>query len=306
MKILIRQQGVALITVLLIVALATIAAVAMTTRQQLDIRRTANVINGEQAYMYALGGENWVKRILRRDGKQNRIDSFLDIWAIPIPPLTIPGGSIEGQVEDLQSRFNLNNLIKEGQASHEDIILFEHLLRILELSPMLAQVVVDWIDSDMETRHEGAEDNTYLTQTPAYRTSNTLFSSPTEIRLLAGFDNKVYKTLLPYICTLPTRTPINVNTAPLPVLMALAEGLNEMGANILIAERENKPFESERDFLIHDALAGLNINTDHLSVSSDYFLLRTQVQIDQTRAQLNSVLHRMSDTVVLVMRSQAS
>lgn len=299
------QQGVALITALLVVALATITAVAMTTRQQLDIRRTANVLNGEQAYLYALGAESWVKRILLRDAKHNRIDSFKDMWAMPLPPLPISGGTVQGQVEDLQGRFNLNNLVEKGQASSEDMIFFERLLRVLELPPQLAQVVVDWIDNDLEAQMpDGAEDNTYLTKTPAYRTSNTLFSSPSEIRLLAGFDNDSYQKLLPYISTLPTRTPINVNTAPKPVLMALAQGLSETDASVLIADREKKPFESTQDFIVHNALAGLKMESNNLSVVSAYFLLTAQVQIERAGAQLSSVLHREANKIKIIMRSQ--
>jgi len=307
MKTFLSQQGVALITALLVVALATLAAVAMTARQQLDIRRTANILNGEQAYMYALGGESWVKRILQRDIQQNSIDSFKDVWATPLPPLPIPGGTLQGQVEDLSGRFNVNNLVKEGEASLEDVVLFERLLRVLELSTTLAQVVVDWIDSDMETQiPDGAEDNSYLTKTPAYRTSNTLLSSPTELRLLAGFDNDSYQKLLPYVNTLPTRTLINVNTAPLPVLMTLAEGLSETDAAVLITDREKKPFESVQDFLVHDALAGLDVDAKNISVSSNYFLLTVQVQIVRARVQLSSVLHRLPDKVRVVARSQGA
>lgn len=292
-----KPKGVALITALLVVALATIAAVAMTTRQQLDIRRTANIINGEQAYIYALGGESWVKQILRRDSKK--------IWATHLPPLPIPGGTIQAQVKDLQGHFNLNNLIKTGKASSADVALFKRLLRVLELSPTLAQVVVDWIDSDMETQiPNGAEDNIYLSQTPAYRTSNILFSSPSEIRLLANFDEQSYRKLLPYISTLPTRTPINVNSAPQPVLMALVKGMSEIDARTLIAARAEKPFESVPDFISHNALAGLEVDATNLSVSSAYFMLTAQVQIDRVRSQLNSILHRLPDKVIIVMRSQ--
>ncbi|HEC85905.1 MAG TPA: general secretion pathway protein GspK [Thioploca sp.] len=299
------QQGVALITALLVVALATIAAVAMTARQQLDIRRTANVINGEQAYMYALGVESWAKRILLRDGKNNQIDSLNDIWATQLPPLPIPGGTIQAQLEDLQGRFNLNNLVQAHQASPEDMVLFERLLRVLELEPTLAQAVVDWIDNDMDTQiPNGAEDNTYLAKTPAYRTSNMPFCSPSEIRLLAGFDNDSYQKLLPYISTLASRTPINVNTAPLPVLMALVEGLTEKEATTLIADREVKPFESVQDFLIHNALAGLKVDGKNLATSSRYFMFTAKVHIDRGQAQLNSVLHRLPDTVKVVMRNQ--
>jgi general secretion pathway protein K len=307
-KLSISQQGVALITALLVVALATIAAVAMTTRQQIDIYRTANIINSEQAYLYALGGESWVKRILLRDN--NATDSLQDEWAIPLPPLYIPGGAIQGYVEDLQGRFNLNNLVKDGKASPEDIIFFERLLRLLELPPELAQGVVDWIDSDMEPQQsDGAEDNAYLGKTPAYRTSNTLFSSPTELRLLAGFNKKdsyqEYQKLLPYVSTLPIRTPININTAPLPILMALVEGLNEMDVSALITEREKKIFESPNDFIVHDALAGLTIDKNlNISVFSAYFLFKAEVQIDRGRALLNSTLHRLPDQVTVVARSR--
>jgi general secretion pathway protein K len=300
----VTQNGVALITALLVVALATIITVAMTTRQQLDIRRTANLINNEQAYIYALGAESWVKRILLRDAKSNETDSFNDIWAIPIPPLPISGGVVLGQIEDLQSRFNLNNLIKEGQPSTQDIILFQRLLTLLELPPTLAQIAVDWIDNDMESLPDGAEDNAYLTKIPAYRTANTLFTSPTEMRLLAGIDNDSYQKLLPYISTLPTYTPININTAPLPILMTLVQEFTESDAQTLIDDREKKPFQSIQDFLIHDALAGLEIKANNLSVSSNYFLLTAQVQIDKVQTQLNSILYRSYDKVEIITRNQ--
>ena len=76
-----RQRGVALITALLIVALATIAAVAMASRQQLDVRRTANILDGDQAFFYALGVESWARRILVRDQRDGQIDHPGEDWA---------------------------------------------------------------------------------------------------------------------------------------------------------------------------------------------------------------------------------
>ncbi len=120
---------------------------------------------------------------------------------------------------------------------------------------------------------------------------------------MAGFDNEKYIKLQPYISTLPTRTPINVNTAPLTILMALAEGLSEMDAAILIADREKKPFNSENDFIRHAALAGLT-PYNNLSVESDYYLLIAQVQIDRGRIQLSTLLHRHSNKFNVIKRSQ--
>jgi len=105
--------------VLLIVALATVTAVAMTTRQQFDIRRTANLLNSEQAYLYALGGEEWAKQILLRDAAKNKFDHTKELWALPLPPTFISGGNLQGHIEDLQSRFNLNNLVLNGSISND-------------------------------------------------------------------------------------------------------------------------------------------------------------------------------------------
>lgn len=299
------QTGIALITVLLIVAIATMLAVAMTSRQQLDIFRTTNLIHHDQAYLYALGGESWAKWMLWREAQDSQIDHLHELWATPLPPLPIEGGTLQGQLEDLQGRFNLNNLVLDGKVNPDEVIRFQRLLKALDLPPALAQIVVDWIDQDEEPQiPDGAEDNIYLLQTPPYRAANTLFRSPSEVRLLATVDQEIYQKLLPHICTLPTRTPINVNTATLPVLMTLADGLTADEVNQLLADREQKPFQTIQEVITHQALAGYKVETDAMAVSSEYFLLTVHVQIDRAKARLSTVLHRDRNRVEIVMRSQ--
>ncbi|OQW91300.1 MAG: hypothetical protein BWK79_17235 [Beggiatoa sp. IS2] len=299
------ERGVALITALLVVTLATLIAVALTTRQQLDIRRTANILNNDQAYRYALGGESWASRILTRDDPHS--DHLKELWAIPLPPTFISGGSLHGHLEDLQGRFNLNNLIKEGQVSDKDLARLIRLLTLLELSPALAQVIIDWIDADTNPQiPDGAEDNAYLGKTPAYRTANQPLRSPSELRLLAGFTEASYQKLLPYITVLPTYTLINVNTAPATVLQILATGLTEQDAQTLIAARTEQPFATTQDFLVQDALAGLPVDAEALSVNSAYFLFTAQVEIDRAIVHLTSILHRTSARILVVMRSRGT
>ena len=62
-----RQRGVALITVLLVVAIVTVVCAGMIARQQLSIRGTANQVQARQAWHYALGGEALAQSILRRE-----------------------------------------------------------------------------------------------------------------------------------------------------------------------------------------------------------------------------------------------
>lgn len=305
MKITVTQQGVALIIALLVVSLATLLAVAMTTRQQLDIARTANIIQGDQAYLYALASESWAKHILFRDGQNTKIDSLNEVWATSLLPLPLPGGVIQVHLEDLQSRFNLNNLVSNDQPNLPAIAVFQRLLSVLDLPPELAAVVVDWIDSNNEAQlPNGAEDNTYLAKTPAYRAANQPLRSPSEMRLLAGFDADSYQKLLHFVCTLPTPTPININTAALPVLRAVVTGLSEVDAQALIATRRNQPFNSLPDFLAHEAVAGLKVESSNLAVSSQYFLVTASVQIGRGKAQLSSILQRLPHTVQVIFRAQ--
>ncbi len=301
------QRGVALVLALLVVALATMAATAMLSEQQLTIRRTANLLNADQAYLYALGAEQWAKHILLLDKQNTNFDSLNELWTTPLPPTLIPGGTLVGRLEDLQGRFNLNNLIVEEKVSEVDLEYFQRLLKILGLSPNIAQVIIDWIDDNEEIYlPNGAEDNAYLVKTPAYRTANRLLVSLSELRLIAGIDDEIYQKLQPYVITLPTRTHLNVNTATLSLLLALSEELTENDIINLVELREKQPFKSVDQFLQQDAFAGLTINVALLGVNTDYFALRACSQIDSGNANLYSLLYRQENEIMTVLRTQKS
>jgi general secretion pathway protein K len=178
------QRGVALITALLVVAIATVAAVTMASRQQLDIRRTAGLLHGEQAWAYALGAENWARVVLRRDARNNRIDTLEEDWSTQPPVSFVEGGSIVGRLIDLQGRFNLNNLVQQnGAVDAKALVFYKRLLRRLDLDERLADALVDWIDPDINVRFpDGAEDETYLLVDPPYRTANRPLVDSSELR----------------------------------------------------------------------------------------------------------------------------
>ncbi len=313
-----KQTGVALITAMLVVALATVAAVAMTSRQQLDIRRTGNILHADQAYLYALGGELWASDILKKDLKNDRddnelIDTLDENWAKTLPPTPIEGGQISGNIEDLQARFNLNNLYKEpsdDQGSEEnkpeidtDLAYFKRLLRILELEERLAQAIADWIDPDINARFpDGSEDIEYLSMQIPYRTGNTRMASPSELRLVKGVTSKVYKKLAPFVSTLPEYTPINVNTAPAEIIAALPDETDITLANNLIEERDDTPFIDKNTFITRLSLNEENSEKEKLEglkklidTSSHYFLLHGNVEIGTNQLRLSSMIERTDD-----------
>lgn len=288
-----RQRGIALITVMLVVALATIAAVAMANRQQVDIRRTENTLNADQAYQFALGAEQWALQILARDARQSQTDHLGEDWAQQLPPLAIEGGSIEGRIIDLQGRFNLNNLAADAETGQVAQQRFERLLLTLELDPQLMQAVLDWIDPDQEPRFPGgAEDPYYLSLPQPYRAANQPMVSPSELRQVKGFTPEVYRRIAPYVTALPMTTPLNINTAPAPLLATLIDDLNLEEAQALVEARPDNGFANVDQFLALDAFAGRGVTSNGLGVSSQFFMLSATARLDRLRLPLMSVVQR--------------
>lgn len=278
---------------MLVVALATIAAVAMASRQQIDIRRTENTLNADQAYYFALGAEQWALQILARDRREGEIDHLGEDWARELPPLPIEGGAIEGRIVDLQGLFNLNSLLADGEQGRLAQERFQRLLVALQIEPELVQAVLDWMDPDQEPRFPGgAEDPYYLGLVPGYRAANQPMISPSELRQVQGVTPPIYRRLAPYITALPMATGINVNTAPAAVLMSLADGIGLEEAEALVAARPEDGFTSVDQFLALDVFAGRGVSADGLSVASQYFLLSATARLDRLRVPVLSVVQR--------------
>ncbi len=301
-----KQRGVALITALLVTTLATIAAVSMANRQQLDIRRTGNVLNADQAWAYAEGVEDWSRVILQRDLDDNKTDHLNEAWATQLAPIPVEGGQIIGRLEDQQGRFNLNNLFNGEAVSEPDVALFKRLLVHLELDVALADALLDWMDADLDVRFPGgAEDNEYLLLDPPYRPANRLLGSATEIAAVKGFDAKAVARLQPHVTVLPGRTALNVNTASAELLRLLHDDLTQADAEALVAARGDDGFEKLDDFLAEPALAGREIQVT-VGVASDYFLLDAQVDIGMARSQLYSLFQRHDQGIDVVLRSRGA
>jgi len=222
-----RQRGVALITAVLIVALATMLAVKIGFDAYLDYRRAAGVYAFDQSFEVALGAEAWAADILQSDFNADKTRTHLQQkWATPLPPLPIDDGEIVGRLDDLQGRFNLNNLRMPAAADEAtrkrhlaDAQQFKRLLELLQIEPMWADRIVDWIDDDnVETFPDGMEDNGYSGLSPPYLAANMAITRVSELLAIKDFGLERYRKLEPYVSALPAGARINVCTAPGAVL----------------------------------------------------------------------------------------
>jgi len=288
------------------VAVATVAAVAMATRQQMDIRRTGGLLHGEQAYAFSLGAESWARVVLARDKRDSKIDTLYEDWSTQPPVSVVEGGSITGRILDLQGRFNLNNLVDgNGVADQDAIARYKRLLRRLELEESLADALADWIDSDIDVRFpDGAEDETYLGVVPPYRAANRLLADVSGLRLVKGYTPDIIDKLRPFVTALPEVTPLNVNTASAEVLSTVAENMSLADGKSLVETRGEDGFETVAKFTQQKELSGKQqLTTAQLSVESDWFLMVSEADIGLSRARLASLIQR-TDKGALVIRRQ--
>jgi general secretion pathway protein K len=291
-----RQRGVALITAVLMVALATILAVNVIYRGMLDQRRAGTLFALDQAFEVALGAEAWAADVLQRDQQQSQGDNYAENWAKPLPPLPVEGGTVSGRLTDLQGRFNLNSLVfADGTTNPDAVQRLARILVSLDLEPGWASTMADWIDEDTQPGFpDGAEDTVYTGQNPPYLAANMPITRASELLSMPGFGPERYAKLKPFVTALPVGTALNVCTAPGIVLDALSENVREFGLNPedLAKRREAGCFPTLND--LRGALGDADYNKvkDSISESSNYFGATVWVTIGTTDFTLYSLLVR--------------
>lgn len=309
-----RQRGVALITVLLVVAIVTVVSAAMVARQQLSIRASSNQLQARQAWHYALGGEALAQAILARDlrtgatgepgasGEAAAVDHLLEPWAQPLPAFEIDQGEILVRIEDLAGRFNLNDLLRDQQPNIAAVEQFRRLLLRLQISAPYAARLLDWLDPDQQASGEfGAEDNAYLALDPPYRNAGRRLHDLSELRLLLDMREEDFQRLAPYVAALPPNVPLNVNTASAMVLSSLSDNLSLGAAESLVELRRVAPFRNSAAFLAQPAMAGTTLQGTALAVGSQFFQATSEVRLGDRRLALVSLLQREQDGSVRVL-----
>jgi general secretion pathway protein K len=298
-----RQRGVALVMAVLIVALATILAAEVGFRGYLDQRRTVNTFSLDQSFEIAMGGEAWASDALRRDKMQsNKTDDFTEEWATPIPPIPLEdvGGEFEGQLEDLQGRFNLNDLVifdpSGASVQNEPAVKrFERLLTLLEIEPKWAGYIADWIDSDNNAGFpDGAEDPVYTNLTPPYRTANMPITRASELLALPEFGAERYRKLAPFVTALPPGQPVNLCTASPELLDAMIGDNREftLGRETGKQTRQQRCFPSVTEFQQSLSAERKEELQNMIGETSNYFLATIWVTLGTQRFTLYSLLYR--------------
>lgn len=315
-----RQRGVAVITAMLVVTIATVLAVELAWDTALDLRRTESLLSWDQARLYGYGAEAFASALLEdqlqdQSGDQDVYSREDDARACQGFAFEIDDqGGMTGGVCDLQGRFNLNNLVTA--AGKRDGLVVRQFRRLLEaisavdeeidIDPATADVIVesaaDWIDPDTTADYSGAEDDTYTSELPPYRAANFWFTSVSELRAVRGVTPEIYRAIAPYLAALPVvngqHTLVNVNTASVPVLMSLGDDITLQNAEQWVEDSLEEPFKDATPFAGF-VDAGM---IPYIGYTTSYFELKGLVSIGTARLGMYSLLESNGQAVTPRLR----
>ena len=247
-----RREGMALLTVLLLIAVMSVMAVSVLDDIRFGVRRNLNARAVAQAQWYALGAEQLAQAQIRRlASREVGRTTLAGGWNGRVFVFPLDDGTIRGRVRDGGNCFNLNSLV-QGSGDllirrDQGVRQFVSLLAALDVprsqAETLAAVAVDWMDQNESPESGGAEDDAYLRGAAAHRTGGTLMAEASELRGLRGVTPQLYARLRPFVCALPSNdlSPININTLlerDAVLLTMLTDGRLSVGrARQLISER---------------------------------------------------------------------
>mgnify|MGYP000014658329 FL=1 len=322
-----KQKGVALMIVLMIVAFVAVLATEMGTRLQLQVQRTMNLKDSNQAYWYAMGAEAFARKsILTLVTESPDVISLDQPWAQEFN-YPLENGGLTAHLEDLQACFNLN-AITSGSASTdtsnssanttEAMDAFHAMLIAMSIDELdsytantLRDSLADWVDDDDFPRSYGAEDSEYESREFPYLAANGPLASKSELRIINGVSPQWLPDLFKLVCVIPGNNELNVNVNTLedddaPLLAGLT-GLDLRQAQSLIGSRPKDGWDNKDDFLNDPAITALNLSSSRQAwfvVKTEYFKLHTKTQYNKATFKLSTVFHATADNGVSVVNRE--
>lgn len=295
-----RQEGMAVISVLLIAAVVAVIAAGMIERQGLLTRQMENHQLALQGQWALEGGLQFSRQVLFEQRLRDPLVRGGQPWAQPMRD--VPSGSVrfDGQLEDEQGKFNLRNLMVDGQVDAEALATFKRLCALIGINERLATAIAGQVidsypqrplaalgklDSGRATSPGGA-----VEALPARR---PMLRSVEGLAGLKGMDGQALERLRRFVTVLPALTWVNGNTASAEVLAAQVPGLSLQQAAALVAERDGgRWFINRGDFVNRLRMPSLAMANVRVGINSDWFRLRGLVRLGNRELALQALLRQ--------------
>jgi general secretion pathway protein K len=247
-----NRRGVALIVVLLMVSIITALTIQLNRDTRSEVTGAANLSDGIRLRYIAQSGFAVGEALLLADTTPS-FDALTEMWAnTEMIALQSEGyfdnGSFKLAIQDEEGKIDINSLVL---GSGDKAVIREFLLRLLtgpsfrldrRKAEELLDAIKDWIDADEEVTGAGAEGAYYAGLQRPYTAKNAAIDCIEELLMVKGVTRELFygtagspglEQCLTVYGSVSRDGKVNINTAPLAVLRALAAEMTDEDVKLL-------------------------------------------------------------------------
>jgi general secretion pathway protein K len=252
------ERGVILIALLWILAALSVIALSFSKETFVEVSAARNAQSLEASYFVARAGiATTIYRLIQKRRlspvKRAELQELQDPLELGTITGELGGGAYQVDIQDESGKVNLNTVSEQQLRALITAIGIPK-----EDGDIIADSILDWKDLDNMYHLNGAENDFYEALHPPYKAKNGRFDTVEELLLVRGVTpayfygypertpegSVVYRYGLSRCITVfSDRNQINVNFAPLPVLMSIP-GMSPQAAQAIYERRRVKPFKN--------------------------------------------------------------
>lgn len=316
-----KQDGVAVVTALLLTTLAITIVASLFWQQQVQVRSIENQRFQLQKKWVLRGALDWAGLILREDRRIGKVDHLGEPWAVNLGDTRLDqyvengkadtedsDATLSGQISDAQAKFNLTNLAANGQVDRRELASFAKLLSNLRLDPSLAQRVASQIALTQDKVIAGPQQPEQPGGAPnppnppekpdsLSTISNSevqflKFSQIDDLLAIPGFSVANIERLRNFVTVLPIPTKINVNTTTAEVLSARLENVSLTDAALMIATRDRAYFLDFERFKLNFPDKVADADVKFLDFQTNFFVVNGRVRLNKSLLEVDALIER--------------
>jgi general secretion pathway protein K len=333
-----NNRGIALLLVISVTTILIATALEYNRRARFAVISTAAARDRLTLSQMAASGIHAAMALLAKDRAESNIDSLQEDWANPdkinelLSEIPFDDGTLAVTISDEMGRIQVNALVTFPDSRNFNDSQRQLLERYLNYfrdageetpedsqPPAIINSLKDWLDSDDDeaiTGLSGAESAYYQDLSPSYSSRNGPIADINDLLLVKGITAELFygSTEKPGIAdslTVYGMTPgagtsftfpgkININTAELPVLVAMLPSENTDLAQAFFELRQEAATQKDAPDLSDPTwykniagVGGMNLDTKLITIASDIFRIISEAKVNDSVLTATAVVQRL-------------
>ena len=299
-----HQRGVAIVTALLLAALAITLVMSLFGQQNVQVRSIENQRYQLQKQWVMRGALDWARLILREDAKVSRVDYLGEPWSVPLEETRLDqyvdngrtsedetDATLSGYVIDAQSRLNLTGLAASGVIDPSTLLAFQKLLSAQGMNPELAVATANMVASTQSKTAQLNPDGSVLAA--AVGAKILALMQVDDLLAIPGFTTDAVVKLRGLVVFLPIATPVNINTASAQVISARIAGISLSDAQQIVTGRDQAYYRDMTDLGARwDKSKGEAPGIAIVSTQTNYFIVHGHVRLGRSVFDQDALIER--------------